>query len=322
MNTITIKVTNETLTAQAERPLVAQSRGVTCFTAQFDESWDGYVKTIVFTAGNFFTKRSKAVLYTGGEMLVPWEVLEEPGELWISAAGVADGILQPTAIMREGLPIDACGDTSADAPTDATPEIWQQVLEEVGLVREGVEGIQDTAAAAETAADNASAAAAAASQDSASAERSRISAENARVKAEAAAQEVLSRNYTSVKVNGVTAPVVDGAVSITVPDEQSVSEMVDAAFESGKAVTVTLKAANWYGTDFFGQTVLVTGMTDQWVPGSPTLIPTGVKETDLALQKAFACVSTVESAAGRLKFLCYEKKPEMDVTVCFPGTLV
>ncbi len=313
MNTITIHVSHETLTAQVQRPLVAQSTGITCFTAQFDDSWDGYVKTIVFTAGNFFEKHSKAVLYTGGEMLVPWEVLNEPGELWISASGVADGVLQPTALMREGLTIAPCGETTGEAPGEASPEIWQQVLEEVGVIRSLTENIQVNTEAAGSAASTASEAAASCAAD-------RAAAEAASASAVAAAEDAQSRGFFSLKVNGSTMPVVGGAVDIAVPDEQTVAEMVETALEEGKAVTVTLRAADWYGTDTFGQTVLVTGMTEAWNPGAPVLVSTGARETDLAAQEAFSCVSTVESAPGRLKFVCYNKKPEVNVTVCIPGT--
>ncbi len=241
MNTISIKVNHEILTAELSHPLVAQSVGVTSFTAEFDESWDGYVKTIVFTAGDSFSRRKKAVLYTGGEMLVPWEVLEEPGELWISAAGVAEGVLQPTAIMREGLKIVTSGEISGEESGPATEEVWQQVLTEVSAIREGVENVEAAVGSAETAAETATAAAEVCAESKETVVTCRDEAVAARDAAVAAANKA---THSVSAVNGVL-PDDDGDVTITAED-------VGALPAAGGAMTGTLNMS--------GQAI--TGLTD------------------------------------------------------------
>ena len=53
-------------------------------------------------------------------MDVPWEVLDRPGYLWISAVGHAPGKRRPTAIMRQPLTIAANGRIEG-SPSGAHP---------------------------------------------------------------------------------------------------------------------------------------------------------------------------------------------------------
>ena len=61
-------------------------------------------------------------------MDVPWEVLDRPGYLWISAVGHAPGKRRPTAIMRQPLTIAANGRIEGSPPQEHTPALWEQVL--------------------------------------------------------------------------------------------------------------------------------------------------------------------------------------------------
>ena len=87
-------------------------------------------------------------------------------------------------------------------------------------------------------------------------------------------------------------------------------------------VTVSLAAASWTGTAApYTQTVAVSGMTADWVPGIPMLASSGVVATDLAMREALACVSLIESSAGALTFACYEDKPTADINAKVPGVI-
>lgn len=127
MTHIRITVQDQVLTATPDKLLVSHSVGEATFEADFDESWDGYAKTIIFATPH----PQKAILYAGGVAEVPWEVLDRPGYLWISAVGHAPGKRRPTAIMRQPLTIAANGRIEGSPPQEHTPALWEQVLEQL-----------------------------------------------------------------------------------------------------------------------------------------------------------------------------------------------
>lgn len=325
MNHIQIKIDHQILTAQTERPLVARSMGITSFTAEFDESWEGYVKTIIFTAGGAGERYSKAVLYTGGEMQVPWEVLEEPGEMSISACGAAEGRMQPTAVMENYLKVWQNGEITGEASREATPEVWQQVLTEVGAVREGVQAVEEAVETAETAAENAAGSMREALGCLDDARQAKEGAEEARNTAVSAADRVLSSAFLSVKVNGVTLPIKQNAVDIPVPTERWVREQAAAAaleaMEPVRMAVVTLRSGAWSANAPYTQTVSAAGITEAWIPGAAVLVPTGSAAGDLEAEQALGCVNLVTSGNGQLRFTCYEEKPGVDISIRIPGLL-
>lgn len=146
---IEIVVKGQRLTAKGPRNLVAGTAGLTTFTAAFDESWVKLIKTLLFEAvGDDGQRRTVELLLKGSEGQVPWEVLERPGTLRISAMGVSeDGVRQPTALMAEPLYIVPSGAVSGNPAGKRTPELWEQAV-----------------IAAKKSADSAAAAAAAANQ--------------------------------------------------------------------------------------------------------------------------------------------------------------
>lgn len=124
---IAIDVAGQVLTAAPAAILVSQSVGVVTFSCTFDDSWAGLTKKVVFKNGC----AKKELIYTDGQALVPWEVLQCDGYLWISVVGYADGEQQPTAEMDIPLPVGRCGAIQGDSPQDYTPPLWQQVSNQV-----------------------------------------------------------------------------------------------------------------------------------------------------------------------------------------------
>lgn len=124
MPNIAINIREQTLTAVPDKPLVARSVGEVTCAVMLDDSWAGYSVTLVFASG----KSQKSCLYTGRTIDVPWEVLDRPGYLWISAVGHAPGKRRPTAIMRQPLTITANGRIEGGPPAEHTPALWEQVL--------------------------------------------------------------------------------------------------------------------------------------------------------------------------------------------------
>ena len=127
---IEIEVKDQRLTAKSPRNLVAGTAGLTTFTASFDESWAGLKKTLIFeSVGGGGQRRTVELLLEGSEGQVPWEVLEKPGTLWISAMGVSEGGIRcPTALMATPLYITPSGATVGSPAGDRTPELWEQAI--------------------------------------------------------------------------------------------------------------------------------------------------------------------------------------------------
>ena len=128
MTHIKIAVQDQVLTTTPDKLLVSRSVGEVAFEADFDGSWDGYTKTIIFAT----PRVQKAILYAGGTAVVPWEVLAHPTDsLRISAVGIKEGHRRPTAHMRRGLAVIVSGAIEGGPPAEHTPALWEQVLSQL-----------------------------------------------------------------------------------------------------------------------------------------------------------------------------------------------
>lgn len=90
-----------------------------------------------------------------------------------------------------------------------------------------------------------------------------------------------------------------------------------------KYVLVSLPASGWSGSAPYTQTVSVSGMTADWVPGIPTVVlGSSVEVTDLlAATEALGCIKMITSAAGTLTFTAPEDKPSASLTLRVPGQI-
>lgn len=131
MTHINIVVRDQVLTAAPDKLLVSRSVGEATFGVDFDDSWDGYARTIIFATPHI----QKAILYAGGVAEVPWEVLARPTDsLRISAVGIKEGHRRPTAHMRRGLAVVLSGAIEGAPPQEHTPALWEQVLSQLQAV--------------------------------------------------------------------------------------------------------------------------------------------------------------------------------------------
>lgn len=87
------------------------------------------------------------------------------------------------------------------------------------------------------------------------------------------------------------------------------------------SVVVTLTAEGWSENAPYTQTVGVANMTEDWVPGIPTVVlSSSVAVTDLlAATEALGCIKMIVSAAGTLTFTAPEEKPGVSLTLRVPG---
>lgn len=90
-----------------------------------------------------------------------------------------------------------------------------------------------------------------------------------------------------------------------------------------KCVTVNLPASGWSGSAPYTQTVSVSGMTADWVPGIPTAVlgSSVAVSTLLAATEALGCIKMITSAAGTLTFTAPEDKPNESLTLRVPGQI-
>lgn len=86
-------------------------------------------------------------------------------------------------------------------------------------------------------------------------------------------------------------------------------------------VLVSLPASGWSGSAPYTQTVSVSGMTEDWVPGIPTAVlgSSVAVSTLLAATEALVCIKMITSAAGTLTFTAPEDKPGVSLTLRVPG---
>lgn len=90
-----------------------------------------------------------------------------------------------------------------------------------------------------------------------------------------------------------------------------------------KYVTVDLPATGWSGSAPYTQTVSVSGITADWVPGIPTAVLGSNVDVSalLAATEALGCIKMITSAAGTLTFTAPEDKPGVSLTLRVPGQI-
>ena len=222
MSHIAIDINHQQLTATVDHPLIARSVGETTFAVTADESWDGHAITIMFATAHV----QKSCLYTSGEMIVPWEVLDRAGLLWVSAVGHAPGRRRPTAIMAAPLKIGQNGAIEGGPPSEYTPALWEQVMARLDDV--GTGGGGGSSAGAEAA--------------QAKAEAAQKKAEAAQTAAETAAQTAAGE-ATKAAEEASNAAKFAGSVTLYAEAGQDAQSKAEGAQQSAEAAREDAEAA-------------------------------------------------------------------------------
>ena len=108
-----------------------------------------------------------------------------------------------------------------------------------------------------------------------------------------------------------------------IADVQTSLSGLAADVDNLKYVLVSLPASGWSGSAPYTQTVSVSGMTADWVPGIPTaVLGSSVEVTDLlAATEALGCIKMITSADGTLTFTAPVNKPGVSLTMRVPGQI-
>ena len=125
-----LNIFNQRLSYFADSEVVADSKGYLAFTLETSEDWANYVgKTVQFTRDG--KTYSVTNIMDNVEYAVPWEVLVGAGTMYVNAFAVADGGKRATT-NQIAVEIIASGLNEDDLkPTDPTPDIFQQYVEQV-----------------------------------------------------------------------------------------------------------------------------------------------------------------------------------------------
>lgn len=125
-----LNIFNQRLSYFADSEVVADSKGYLAFTLETSEDWANYVgKTVQFTRDG--VTYSVTNIMDNVEYAVPWEVLVGAGTMYVNAFAVADGGKRATT-NQIAVEITASGLNEDDLkPTDPTPDIFQQYVEQV-----------------------------------------------------------------------------------------------------------------------------------------------------------------------------------------------
>lgn len=119
-------------------PDVLVAKSVKIYTAEFmlDEQWDGFAVTAVFENGDV---RYEQPLMEGTSCVIPWEVLEKPGYLYISVYGIK-GDQRRVAMVSGGIWVRS-GAEPGEKTQDPTPDQYEQLLSALSGKQDKLSGV-------------------------------------------------------------------------------------------------------------------------------------------------------------------------------------
>lgn len=185
---IKLKTVDQRLTVVQQPVLASGDVGTVRVEYVLDSYWDGYIPS-----GTFYAGKQPEDVYeqplTDGACVIPWEVLQEDGVLYIGLRGVdAAGLVKTAAPVRYRVEKGSPG--GSDTSREPTPDVYQTILTMVAQSAESAAESAEDATAAENAAQGAAASAAAAETAATGAAASATAAENAATNAASVAQSV------------------------------------------------------------------------------------------------------------------------------------
>lgn len=136
---IVYKVTGATICIAEQEKIVAGD--VNTHTARFDLSkdWEGLGITAVFVNG----QTTVEAILSEGQCVIPWEVLETPGYLYVSVYGVStsgEDMEQKISTISPGIPVRKGGENDPDKHPSPTPDIYEQMLSALAKKQDKLRG--------------------------------------------------------------------------------------------------------------------------------------------------------------------------------------
>lgn len=104
----------------------------------FDAEWDGTEKHVIFSNGDIPSK--EVVLDSSMTCIVPWEVLEQEGSLYISVVGILEDKRITTKLMENPIEVYASGELGGSAPQQPSPSPWDYYNGQLEEIRTDMSG--------------------------------------------------------------------------------------------------------------------------------------------------------------------------------------
>lgn len=136
MEKLILKTVSESLVFENRPEIFSGDIGSVTLKVNFDETWDGFGKTAVFSKGTE-TPVFK-VLDINGECIIPSEILADPGKIYLGVFGVKDEktITSELIGFKIGKGVDSF---SAVNPKDEPePDVYQQIVSNYGKVIQAI----------------------------------------------------------------------------------------------------------------------------------------------------------------------------------------
>ena len=92
---------------------------------QFDNEWNGTEKHVIFSNGDIPTV--EVLLDESLSCIVPWEALQEEGDLYVSVVGIRGDTTITTKLMDEPIKVYASGELGGSDPKEPSQTIWDQI---------------------------------------------------------------------------------------------------------------------------------------------------------------------------------------------------
>lgn len=130
MTTIKLKVIDENIEFTSSPPIYSGDVNTISTLFDFGEIWEGFTKTAVFYRES---EKPYQVVLKDDECLIPHEVMKTQGRIYIGVFGVKDDKVKTSEVVFYDIGAGVMTFGSISEPTD---EIWEQILAELGNIRE------------------------------------------------------------------------------------------------------------------------------------------------------------------------------------------
>lgn len=131
-----IRVRKQVLTCR--QTVVSNSVNFVRASFMFDEEWAGTEKHVIFSNGDIPSK--EIILDSSTTCIVPWEVLEQEGSLYISVVGILGDKVITTKLMENPVEVAASGELGGSAPQRPSPSPWDYYDSQLDEIRQDMNG--------------------------------------------------------------------------------------------------------------------------------------------------------------------------------------
>lgn len=136
MTTIYAITSDQVLTSTVLPKIACNNQNTVRLHVDFDNPWNNYVKSAVFYTDNDPT-RYEVILSSGGDCLIPPEVLTNSGKLFISVKGVNGSTVKSSTLLTYKI----LAGTPSMVISDPTSDVYSQLLQNYAVERARIDNM-------------------------------------------------------------------------------------------------------------------------------------------------------------------------------------